>query len=69
MKDWKEDEDADGAIDEELDNALSATRAWMQVVPAKDESQQSALQVGEPALLMVKATLPSKFYTTNITRS
>lgn len=60
MKDWQKGL-SDQNIDEELNNALSATRAWMQVVPAKDESQQSTLQVGEPALLMVKATLPGNF--------
>lgn len=58
--DHKVDDDIEQINDRELNDALSATRAWMQVIPAKDESQQSALQVGEPALLMVKATLPSK---------
>lgn len=59
MKDWDKGEIEEN-IDQELREGLSAARAWLQVLPAKDESQQSPLQVGEPALLMVKATLPGK---------
>lgn len=46
-------------LEEELTEALSAARAWMEIIPEHPEGKQSGtLQVGETALLRVKSTLP-----------
>ncbi|XP_072390558.1 uncharacterized protein cyr [Diabrotica undecimpunctata] len=47
-------------LDEEIDEALSAARAWMEIVPENnDEKTSGTLQVGETASLSIKATLPA----------
>lgn len=61
MKDegWSKDFDDGDAKDKsssELERMLSAARAWMEITPVKTASNN--LQVGEPALLAVKCTLP-----------
>lgn len=45
---------------QELTEALSAARAWMEIVPEKTNSHPGTLLVGEDALLMVKSTLPGE---------
>lgn len=59
---WSKDFD-DGnendKVDEELDAALSATRAWMEIVSV-GSTQSGSLQVGEMASLAIKCTLPGK---------
>ncbi|KAJ8971619.1 hypothetical protein NQ317_016336 [Molorchus minor] len=46
-------------LEEELNEALSAAKAWMEIIPEKIEQRPSgSLQVGEIALLAVKSTLP-----------
>ncbi|KAG5876844.1 hypothetical protein JTB14_002900 [Gonioctena quinquepunctata] len=47
-------------LEEELNEALSAARAWMEIVPEQAEERTSeTLQVGETAMLTVKSTLPA----------
>lgn len=56
---WSKDFDDDSENDkssEDLERMLSAARAWMEITPVR--SGTSNLQVGEPALLTVKCTLP-----------
>lgn len=49
-------------LEEELNEALSAARAWMEITPEKaKENPSDTLQVGEMALLTVKSTLPGKY--------
>lgn len=51
-------------LEDELNEALAAARAWMEIVPEQVEERPSGtLQVGETALLMVKSTLPGEHYT------
>lgn len=46
-------------LEEELTEALGAARAWMEISPENPDGKPSGtLQVGENALLTVKATLP-----------
>ncbi|KAJ8951240.1 hypothetical protein NQ318_010268 [Aromia moschata] len=48
-------------LEDELSDALSAARAWMEIIPEKVEERPSGtLQVGETTLLRVKSTLPVK---------
>lgn len=59
---WSKDFDGGDENDQsskELERMLSAARAWMEITPVKTAS--SNLQVGEPALLAVKCTLPGIF--------
>ncbi|KAK5647804.1 hypothetical protein RI129_002696 [Pyrocoelia pectoralis] len=42
----------------DLNEALSATKAWMEIIPEEENGHLGILQVGEPALLIVKSTLP-----------
>ncbi|KAB0804281.1 hypothetical protein PPYR_01251 [Photinus pyralis] len=42
----------------DLIEALSATKAWMEIIPEEDNDHPGILQVGEPALLIIKSTLP-----------
>lgn len=56
-KDFDESDENDKSF-EELERMLGAARAWMEITPAK--GRMSNLQVGEPALLTVKCTLPCK---------
>nr|CAI5859314.1 unnamed protein product [Callosobruchus analis] len=47
-------------LEEELEEALAAARAWMEVTSAHSGATGSdVLQVGETALLVVKSTLPA----------
>ncbi|XP_074035920.1 cypher isoform X2 [Leptinotarsa decemlineata] len=47
-------------LEEELNEALSAARAWMEIVSDQAEDRSSeTLQVGETATLTVKSTLPA----------
>nr|CAH7753514.1 unnamed protein product [Callosobruchus chinensis] len=47
-------------LEEELEEALAAARAWMEITSAHSEVTGSdVLQVGETALLVVKSTLPA----------
>ncbi|CAH1111381.1 unnamed protein product [Psylliodes chrysocephalus] len=47
-------------LEEEINVALSAARAWMEIVPENSEDKgYDTLQVGETALLSVKSTLPA----------
>lgn len=46
---------------QELSEALSAARAWMEIVPEKSNAHPGTLLVGEYALLMVKSTLPGQY--------
>lgn len=41
-----------------LTDALQASKAWMEIVPAEHFKSSGVLKVGEPALLVVKSTLP-----------
>ncbi|KAI4467953.1 cypher isoform b [Holotrichia oblita] len=41
-----------------LTDALLASKAWMEIVPAEHTKRSGVLKVGEPALLVVKSTLP-----------
>lgn len=45
---------------QELSEALSAARAWMEIMPEKSNAHPGTLLVGEYALLMVKSTLPGQ---------
>lgn len=45
--------------DDEEEQKLSASRAWMEIIPADEDLTKEVLQVGEPTLLIVKSTLPS----------
>ncbi|CAG9860439.1 unnamed protein product [Phyllotreta striolata] len=46
-------------LEEELNEALSAARAWMEIVPESSEDTSfDTLEVGEIAMLSVKSTLP-----------
>lgn len=47
-------------LEDELNEAMAAARAWMEINPEK-HLQHSAVEVGETVLLTVKATLPGKF--------
>lgn len=58
---WSKDFEDTEKSSEELERMLTAARAWMEITPTK--SGASNLQVGEPALLTVKCTLPSKLHT------
>ncbi|KAF2883373.1 hypothetical protein ILUMI_22786 [Ignelater luminosus] len=51
-------ESSSSDLGHELTEALSAARAWMEIVPEQDSGHSGTLQVGEPTLLMVKSTLP-----------
>lgn len=54
-------------LEDELNEALSAARAWMEIIPEDNEERSSgALQVGETALLTVKSTLPGNNHKTPI---
>lgn len=55
---YAEEKIGDEEIREELNVALSAARAWMQVKPVNGKHHSGSLQVGEPALFVVKSTLP-----------
>lgn len=49
-------------LEEELNQALTAARAWMEITPENAEERSSdTLQVGETALLTVKSTLPGRY--------
>ncbi|KAL1513025.1 hypothetical protein ABEB36_002509 [Hypothenemus hampei] len=46
-------------LEEELNEAMSAARAWMEITPEKQENRMSdRVEVGETILLTVKSTLP-----------
>lgn len=47
-------------IGRELTDALTAARAWMEIIPEQENGHPGTIQVGEPTLLMVKSTLPSR---------
>ncbi|XP_071053769.1 uncharacterized protein [Onthophagus taurus] len=53
-----EEELISGKNDKLLSEALNAARAWMEIVPENDVTSES-LKVGEPALLVIKSTLPA----------
>ncbi|XP_076259076.1 cypher [Rhynchophorus ferrugineus] len=54
-KDLNEEE-----LEEELNEAMSAARAWMEIIPEnKVERAIGAVEVGETVLLIVKSTLPA----------
>lgn len=54
-------------LEEEINVAISAARAWMEIVPENSEDKgYDTLQVGETALLSVKSTLPGKAHLRNI---
>lgn len=47
--------------EEELKEAMSASRAWMEITPEKHTQRpEDTVQVGEFVLLTVKSTLPGK---------
>ncbi|KAJ8925610.1 hypothetical protein NQ315_009450 [Exocentrus adspersus] len=49
-------------LQEELNDALSAARAWMEIAPERTEEPPiDSLQVGETAILTVKSTLPGDY--------
>lgn len=58
-KDYDDKEQHD-ETDKQLDNTLSASRAWMEIYPENSTSRSGYLQVGEQALLAIKCTLPGK---------
>lgn len=58
-KDFDDNEQHDNT-DRQLDNTLSASRAWMEIYPENSTSRLGYLQVGEQALLTIKCTLPGK---------
>ncbi|XP_056636759.1 uncharacterized protein LOC130445231 [Diorhabda sublineata] len=60
MKDEGWSKELDGKqLQDEIDEALSAARAWMEIVSENDDDRASdTLQVGETASLIVKSTLP-----------
>lgn len=51
-------EDVDEDFGEEMDEALSASRAWMEITPEED-GPSGTLKVGEVAILSLKSTLPA----------
>jgi hypothetical protein len=51
-------EDTDEDFGEEMDEALSASRAWMEITPEED-GPSGTLKVGEVAILSLKSTLPA----------
>ncbi|XP_030763505.1 uncharacterized protein LOC115888074 [Sitophilus oryzae] len=54
-KDLNEEE-----LEQELKEAMSAARAWMEIIPeSKVERSTSTVEVGEAVLLTVKSTLPA----------
>ncbi|XP_060531472.1 cuticlin-5 [Cylas formicarius] len=56
---WSKDLD-ENQLEEELQEAMSAARAWMEIVPEKREERLSGtVEVGEWVLLSVKSTLPA----------
>lgn len=57
-KDFDENEDEEQEMDKELNGALSAARAWMEIAPAEGTSYSGSLQVGELARMAIKCTLP-----------
>lgn len=60
-KDVDENENEDQDKDKELNDALSAARAWMEITPAEGNSYSGSLQVGEQARIAIKCTLPGLF--------
>lgn len=60
---WSKDVDDDEnqkqeESENELNDALSAARAWMEITPAEGNSYSGSLQVGEQARMAIKCTLP-----------
>lgn len=54
-------------LEEEINEALGAARAWMEIVPERaEENPSDSLKVGEMALLTVKSTLPGKYRSISI---
>ncbi|GJQ79149.1 hypothetical protein Trydic_g5401 [Trypoxylus dichotomus] len=56
--DWN-NETKTGVPNSTLSDTLQASRAWMEILPAKFNKNSGLLKVGEPVLLVVKSTLPA----------
>ncbi|RZC35533.1 uncharacterized protein BDFB_000988, partial [Asbolus verrucosus] len=53
-------DDPESDVGEELNEVLSASRAWMEITPEEDNpGSANTLKVGEAAILTVKSTLPA----------
>lgn len=48
--------------DASLTEALSAARAWMEIVPEEGTGNSGTLKVGESSLLVIKSTLPGMIW-------
>lgn len=59
--DWSKNFDQNESTDDlkGAENVVAA-RAWMEIVPDNNDLQFGPLQVGEPAILSVKSTLPGE---------